>query len=737
MATTAMNYAFKPHGLRVSSVSIPTKPKYISSQRPPPEVHSSLPDGAANQNERSRKVVISRFLLVDGNISFAVGTQIDGVITPDVEEVPVVKILDHVSSAELERYENRDFFDEDERERLLPPQKPRGRPRKDDTIVPSFNMAPIGEETSREQSLLSGEPISIKKTGRPRGSYGKKRGKFTSTAPIIQSTVRRGRPIGSLRRGPYKKADTFTSTKPSIPSNPSATIKKPRGRPRLQKKFSVVIPSFNGPQPQEPDSTPAQESESDVTLHHPKPQYSMIAASGLGQSDSEEVTSRDQSIELLPSSKKRRFNTSNAFVDLSHDDDDDQISPLPSKKAKTLPETSPDPIADDSAALLRQFQARVYGPDHSTKSNIIPHRRSKPSPTLDDSTTLLGQFHAHTHPARSDSSSSDSLMKPAPRPLKPVPTYFSPPKTLPAEAPIRRQSQPKDKPAAIPTSYLNNNITISHLPQRQPSKSTSEISTSPSKSLQRKFSLTPHFPPSTSFRHRSLEGSAESRSYSSSRPPPSQPTNTAFSQSTKTTPVPPKNGKPSPSPRSAPTQSSRTSSTSKIGFAGIPRATDITDYFAPKTAISKTALTKTPHSPTMQLLDPEDTESEDQLAREPSTDSIGSEIIIVRQNRITPSNQIATPQHPFNDPDRSEDEVSEDESPEDDDSLEDESEDDSEEKTRVSAPIQSPTTPQKAQSSVEALNKAFEIEDDDEEEESDSDSDSDSDSSEVMIIKAS
>lgn len=659
---------------------------------------------------------------MDGNISFAVGTQIDGVVTPDAQEVPVAKILDHVSSAELERFENQDFFDEDERERLRPPTKPRGRPRKDDMIVPSFNMAPIGQETSREQSFL--EPISIKKTGRPRGSYGKKRGNLTSTNPFVQSKGRVGRPIGSLRRGPHKtKVDKFT--KPSVLSDLPAAIKKPRGRPPLQKNLSVVIPSFNGPQPQEPDSTPAPESESDGMLHNPKPQYSMIAASGLGQSDTEEVTSRDQSVELAPSSKKRGLNTSNAYIDTSHDDDDNQRSPHPSKKAKTLPETSPDPIADDSAALLRQFQARVYGPDHSTKSNTIPHRRSKPSPTLDDSTALLRQFHAYTHPASSDSSSSDSLMGPAPRPLKPLPTHFLPSKPLSAEAPIKRQSQPKDKPTEIPTSHLNNNMTISHLPQRQPSKSTSEISTSPSKSIQRKVGLTPHFPPSTSFSHKSLEGSAESRCHSSSRPPPSQPTNPTFSQSTKTIPVPTKDRKPSYSPKGAPAQSSRTSSTSKIGFAGIPRATNITDYFAPKTIISKTALTKSPHSPTMQLLDPAETESEDQLAREPSTDSIGSEVIIVRQNRITPNIRIPTSQQPSNDTDQTEDGISD-----------DESEGDSEEKNRVSQPVQSPTTPQKVQSSAEALNKAFEIEDD-EEEESDSDSDSDSDSSEVMIVKSS
>lgn len=708
----------KPYGPKLSFVLIPNKPKYIPNQRPPPQVHSNLPEGAAELNERSRKVVISRFLLVDGNISFAVGTQIDGVITPDAEEVPVAQILHYVTPAELERFENQDFVDEDERERLRPPQKPRGRPRKGDRIVPSFNIAPIGEETLGELSLLPGGLTSTrKKAGRPRGSIRKNVGRITSTEPSIQQKGRPGRPIGSRNRGSYKKPQKLTSTKPSVVSKPSTSIKRARGRPRRQTNFSVVIPSFSGPQPRELESSPGAESESDEMLDNPKPQYSMVTASGLGLSDIEDVTSRDQSVELVPSLKKRSLATSNAFINLSSDDNDDERSPHPTKRAKTLSETSPDPIADDSTALLRQFQARVYGPDDSAKG-----RQSTTSPTLDDSAALLRQFHAHTRHSSLHSSSSDSLMGPTSRPHNPLPTQYISPKPLPGEASVPR-SFPRDNLARIPEPYRNNSTTVSHF-RRQPAKATPQKATSPSKSIQRKVSLTPHFPPSTSFSQKSMNGSAESRPQSSIKPTLSQPSNPTFTQSSRTMPSPPKKRKLSPEPRIGPTYSSQTSSTSKIGFAGLPRAKDITDYFAPKATAAKPALIKAPHSPTMQLLGPGESESEDQLARVSSSDSISSEVIVVRQNRVTPTGQANTAEAR---PEESED-----------GSSEDEREDSSEGEIRVSNTAASEVTAsrKRAPSSAEALSKAFEIEDDDDEDSS-SESDSESDSSEVMIVRRS
>lgn len=681
---------------------------------------------------------------MDGNIFFVVGTQIDGVITPDAKEVPVAKILDYVSPAELERYENQDFFDEDERERLLPPKKPRGRPRKGDTVVPSFNIAPIGEETSREQSLLPEASVSIKKKiGRPIGSYKKTGSKFTSVQPSIPSKVKIGRPIGSYKRGHYKKkVDRFTSTKPSVLSEPSTSIKTGPGRPPRQKNLSVVIPSFNGPQPQELESAPSAESESDEKLGAPKPQYSMVAASGLGQSDTEDVTSRDPSVELVPSIKRRRLDT--AFINLSSDANGDERSPHPPKRARVFPESSPDPIADDSAALLRQFQARVYGPDHSAKSSTIPHQQSKPSPTLDDSSSLLRQFRAHTHSSSLGSSSSDSLMGPTPRPLKPLPAQYVSSKPLPKEKVLPQQPPPRGDRAKVPASYLKNSITVSCSPWRPPAKTTSTRPTSPSKSIPRKVSLTPHFPPSTSFNHGPMDGSADSRPQSSlsstSRHAPSQRSNTAFSQSSRMMPARPKKKKASPTPRIAPSQLSQTSSKSKLGFAGLAQAKDITDYFAPKATVAKTTPIPAPHSPTLQLLGPEDSESEDQLARKSSSDSISSKVVIVRQNRGTSTNKTATtaearPQKPSSSNAREPIDLGSSE----DDSSEDESEAGHDSTTHISNPaalVQPTASSANAQSSAEALNRAFEIEDD-EDSDSDSDSKSDSLSSEVMIVRPS
>ena len=711
-------------------VSIPTKPKYIPNQRPPPNVHSSRPNNAANQNERARKVVISRFLLVDGNISFAIGTDIDGLITPDAEEVPVAKILDHVSPAELERFENQDFFDEDERERLLPPKKPRGRPRKGDGIIPSFDTVPIGQETSREQSLLPEAPILIKKKiGRPKGTF-------------------------------KKKAVNLTSTKPSVLSEPSTAIKRGPGRPRRQQNLSVVIPSFNGPQPQEPESTPTTLSESDKIIIDPKPQYSMITASGLGQSDTEDVTSRDRSLEILPSSKRRRLGTESASLDPSHDEDDAERSPTQAKRVKMFPDMSPDPIADDNIALLRQFQARVYGPDRPEKGSDISHRQCKPSFTSDSN---------HTRIRRSslNSSSSDSTMGHTQRPLQSLPIPKVPSKPLPEEEFPR--PPPGDNSTKVFTPCLDSSIAVPHSPSHHPAKTPPTRSTSPSKSIQRKVSLTPHIPPSTSFcysksLHRPAQSGSQPSIFSADRQMPPQPSDTTLSQTSRITPsLPTKRKPPSPTPQSAPSQSTQASSTSKLGFAGLPRATAITDYFAPKAS----TVTKPPpptikprYSPTMQLIGAadDDSNSEDQLAHVDScaTDSISPEAIVVRRpNRDTPptTTQAAVTSSSAHDHDLDSASSSEDESSS--SSEEDAHEHEHEAPTNrpvsntaaSSSPAQSTTTTSttktnsnvqanvQVQHSADTLSRAFDVIDDEVGDE-DSASESDCLSSEVMVVRS-
>ena len=636
----------------------------------------------------------------------------------------MARILDYVSPAELERFENQDFFDEDERERLLPPKKPRGRPRKGDIKFPSFSVAPIGEETSREQSLLPQGSILIRK--------------------------RRGRPKGTFR----KNAVTLTSTKLSVLSDPSVTIKKARGRPPRQKHLPVIVPAFNGPQPQHLESSPGTHSESDEILDNPKPQYSMIAASGLGQTDTEDLTSRDQSVELMPPSKKRRLDSENVSIDPSLNDHNDDRSSSQTEKAKTFSDMSPDPIADDSIALLRQFQARVYGPDHSEKGSSIPHRQGKPSLTNDDS-------HLHTPRSSLGSSSSDSLTGHIPRRLKVFPTENEPSKSLPEEKIF--QGPPGNISTKVATSYIDNSITASHSPRHHREDTPPIKSTSPSKSIRMKISLTPHFPPSMSFsKNTSKKDSAESRSQPSlppaSRHVSQQPTNPTLSPSSRITPPSLiKKRKLSPQrPNNAPSRSSQASSTSKVGFAGLPQAKNITDYFSPKppTTVSNPPPTQPRHSPSTQLLGPKDSNGNSKSYSD--SDSISSEVVFVRPNRVVlPTAQAAATPEPRSqeDPSTSTSSSSDQTDPDDSEAIissEAESE-------AALVPPGDPTAPllllqptttttttmvqsnaeeeEEEEEEEEAWNQAFELSDHDEG--VSADSDSDTLNSEVMIIRPS
>ena len=629
----------------------------------------------------------------------------------------MAKILDHVSPAELERFENQDFFDEDERERLLPPKKPRGRPRKGDKLLPSFNVAPVevGEETSREHSLLpEGPMLSKKRIGRPKGTFRKK-----------------------------------------AVNQPSTVIKKPRGRPPRQRNLSVVIPTFNGPQPQNVQSTPGTQSESDEILNTPKPQYSMIAASGLAQSDTEDQTSRDQSVELGPSSKRRRLDKGNASTDPSLNDNNTGRSLSQNNGTELFSDMSPDPIADDSTALLRQFQARVYGHNHSEKSHGISHRQSKSSLTFDDS-------HFYTPRSSLGSSSPDSLMGHKQSRLISLPKVNTPPKPSREEESL--QLPPEKIPTKIPTSFSENSNIMSYSPH-QPANTPPNKSTSPAQSIRRKISLTPHFPPNMSFsQSRSMKHSAERRPKPSpppaSRHMPPQPTRTNLLQSSSTQRPLPKKRKLPPTIRRAPSQSShsQTLSTSKLGFAGLPRAKSITDYFARKARIPNPPPPIKPrHSPSSQLLGSAaadsnyDSDSEDQLAREPSSDrdsesdnesdsesdsdSRNSEVMIIRQNPTTQTTNTEKPSsnsHTPSDLDESEDQSS---------ASESEPNDAAPHISNAAAsPIQQPTTilTTKTNRTTESLTTGFELDsDDDDEDEGETESDSDSRSSEVMIIRPS
>ena len=589
----------KGHLLSPKQISLPFTPKYTPNQKPP-KVHSSRPNDALRQSERPTKIIKSRFLLVDGNISFLLKTSLDDGITHDAEEVPLAKILDHVSPAELERFENKDFYDEDERERLLPPKKPRGRPRRDHILIPSFSVGPIGEG---------------------------------AILPKVSVVIRRkpGRPKGSFKNKPGSE----TLTKVSLPTEPSTVIKRRRGRPPGQKNVSVVIPSFNGPQPQPLNGTSGAPSESDEIPDKPKPQYSMLTASGLGQSDNEDVTSRDQSVERLPlSSKKRGLEARTAFMSLDSDENDnDEIASDRIKRARRFSETSPDPIADDSVALLRQFEAQIYGPNSSEKSSVIPHRHGNPRASLNSS-------HTGSRPPPSD---------PPTRPIQQSLSQDVKPQPPPNGSSFA-QHTPRHTSTNTPTAHLRKSPTVVNSSLSNPAQTTPTRPTSPPRVISRKVSLTPHFPPSTSF-NQSKTTTSDSANDEPHLPTPSASRRLPPKQSDKTSTrprhidsQPPK--KRDPSPRVARSQSSQAPRSSKIGIANLSRTKSIKDYFAPMLTAPKPQLppllpSQPSPSPTSQLLGAYEEDSEDQLARESSSssssaNSLHSEITATRPNHPQP-----------------------------------------------------------------------------------------------------
>ncbi|KAK3175892.1 hypothetical protein OEA41_007214 [Lepraria neglecta] len=198
--------------------------------------------------------MFQRFLLEDGNVTFAIGTKNGDVVNRNPGEVPLRKIFDFVTPAELERFENQDFIEEDdceEQERLakMLRKKAPGRPRKN----PLF-----GDTIFREQSTLSSGLINSKRPhGRPR-----------------RNTV---------------SAPSFNGPQPGL---------------------EVRIPTGLRTSSMVPDS----ESSGEIESTPRRQQYSMVAASGLAPPEiSEEETSREvsmagtQSPDVEPSSKRRKL----------------------------------------------------------------------------------------------------------------------------------------------------------------------------------------------------------------------------------------------------------------------------------------------------------------------------------------------------------------------------------------------------------------------------------------------
>ena len=551
---------------------IPSASQYIPrSQRP--EVQANQSKAVHNVQNELPKVILQKFLLENGNVTFAVGTKVGNVVNRDSREVLLQEILDHVTPAELQRFETQEFLEEDER-----------------------------EEQERLLKLLR-----KKAPGRPR--------KYP-----------------------------LPSSRPPLPSTPGLINgKRPRGRPR---KNTVSAPSFNGPQPTlevtRPTSTVLDrssvisdsESSSEVESTPRRPQYSMVAASGLAPPEtSEEETSREVSMsrtqtpDLQPSPKRRKVDssalrypapTSTPIVRIPLD-----VSPTPISQPKQTP-------AKSSVVDLTQDDTDVEEVETikpQPRSNVGLYN-STPTPGIDEEReALLRQFQSHDNRRSSPaSSSSDSLMS----------------RTITVERAEKLpplSAQPTQKPLT-PTrnpTPVNERLGLtkdSSPPNISGGDSTSPLQrTPPSTTKSRRVSLAPHSPHEKSFSQSSYS-STDIRPVSSASTSTKKPTQPIIPMSS------PSKRKHSPAPTESRNPKSKPFKTTQSSpLKPLQPTNDITAYFRPKYTPTK------PPQPGEPDSDDEEEESENSIVHDSSPDSLSPQILQVQRDSPTPRQATRGGQH--------------------------------------------------------------------------------------------
>lgn len=387
-------------------------------------------------------MIVQRFLFEDGNVTFAIGTKNGDVVNRDSGEVPLRKIFDFVTPTELERFENQDFIEEDEREekerlaKLLRKKAP-GRPRKN----PLF-----GDTIFREQSTLSSGLINSKRPrGRPR-----------------RNTV---------------SAPSFNGPQPGL------EVRIPIGL----RTSSVVADSENS---SEIEATPR------------RLQYSMVAASGLAPPEtSEEETSREvsmagtQSPDIEPSPKKRKIESTGTLQCLA---------PRSTPMVRIPPDVRPKAISHPSQKSAQSGLVDLTGDETDSENvdTIKPLSYDSPkdsSPMLgidEKRQTPLRQFQSHDNQQNSPaSSSSDSLIGST------VVQRTQQSESHPSQA-TQKQANSTDNPFSLKDSPRSaTKLPLLRNKTRESTPSTQH--TSPNKSRPRKVSLTPHFPPAMTYNHNS------------------------------------------------------------------------------------------------------------------------------------------------------------------------------------------------------------------------------------------
>ena len=385
-------------------------------------------------------MIVQRFLLENGNVTFAIGTKNGDVVNRDPGEVPLRKIFEFVTPAELERFENQDFIEEDEREKqerlakVLRKKAP-GRPRKN----PLF-----GDKIFRELSM----PAS--------------------------GLINRKRPHGRPRRNTVS-APSFNGPQPGL---------------------EVRIPTGLRTSSMVPDS----ESSSEIQSTPRRQQYSMVAASGLAPPEtSEEETSREvsmartQSPDVEPSSNRRKLESRGIHQYLAP-----TSTPMVRIPLDVRPKAISHPAQRSTQSRvvdITEDKTDIKEADTSKPLRYDGTKDSSPMLGIDEERqALLRQSQSRDNQQNSPaSSSSDSLIG-----------SIIVPRTEQSQSQLSQATQKQADSIDNPFSIKASPRSASNLPplRNKAGDSTSSTQhTPPNKSRPRKVSLTPHFPHAMTYDH--------------------------------------------------------------------------------------------------------------------------------------------------------------------------------------------------------------------------------------------
>ncbi|KAG8525295.1 uncharacterized protein KY384_008939 [Bacidia gigantensis] len=250
-----------PSRQRMRSVSIIEGKQYVPRQKPP-ILLAPKHGGESSTNFfdlKSRKVILHCFKTPHEAPLFTLGTHFGGTTIRDTEDVPFAKIYDYITPEELQRFENRNYAEEEEQERIrILTAKPRGRPRKNP-------FAPPGLDPKHKDSAL-----------RPKTSIsGLKHEGYNAFRKLnADGKPRRGRPVG------WRKHAGVANV-----SVPSFNGPQPTGRHTSSANEASDEASDAEGQSGEEDETSSEEIEDPIKIQARLGVYSMVAASGIVPTD--------------------------------------------------------------------------------------------------------------------------------------------------------------------------------------------------------------------------------------------------------------------------------------------------------------------------------------------------------------------------------------------------------------------------------------------------------------------